>query len=159
MISLIDISLSYGKKNLFNSISCVIGARDRIALIGSNGSGKSTLLKLLLGEIEPDSGTIEKPSHVSIGYLPQDGLVARGKSLYAEVETAFEDTLSLQKKLDDAGELMATMDTSSEEFYELIDAMGDWEEQLSEHEPHKMRSQIEKVLQGLGFSRDDSTLR
>ncbi len=155
MISLIDVSLTYGRKTLFNEISATIGGRDRIGLIGSNGSGKSTLLKLLLGEIESDAGRVEKPDYVTFGYLPQDGIAASGKTLYEEVESAFEDVLSLQKKLDDAGDRMATMDTSSEEFYELIDAMGEWEQRLQDHEPQKMRSQIERILQGLGFKRSD----
>lgn len=155
MINLTDVSLAYGRKTLFHEISATLGGRDRIGLVGSNGSGKSTLLKLLLGEVECDGGKIEKPDHVTLGYLPQDGITASGKTLYAEVESAFEDVLILQKKLDDAGEQMGTMDTSTEEFYELIDAMGAWEQQLEDHEPHKMQSRIERILQGLGFSQRD----
>jgi ATP-binding cassette, subfamily F, member 3 len=155
MISLIDITLTYGRKSLFQEISATIGGRDRIGLVGSNGSGKSTLLKLLMGEIESDAGRVEKPEYVTIGYLPQDGISAQGRTLYKEVESAFEDVLVLQKKLDEAGEQMGVMDTASEEFYELIDAMGDWEQQLQDHEPQKMRSRIERVLQGLGFKRSD----
>src|SRR5690606_37876450 len=76
-------------------------------------------------------------------------------SLYAEAESAFEDALVLQKKLDEAGDKMATMDTSSEAFYDLVDLMGLWEQQLEDHEPQKMRSRIERILQGLGFSSKD----
>jgi ATP-binding cassette, subfamily F, member 3 len=155
MISLHDISLAYGRKTLFQELSVTLGARDRIGLVGSNGSGKSTLIKLLLGEVEADAGKIEKPSHVTIGYLPQDGITAKGKTLYSEVELAFEDVLNLQQKLDAASEQMAEMDTSTEEFYELIDAMGTWEQQMEDHEPRKMRSRIERVLFGLGFSQSD----
>lgn len=155
MISLVDISLTYGRKKLFQEISVTLGARDRIGLVGSNGSGKSTLLKLLLGEVELDGGRIERPDHVTFGYLPQDGITTSGKTLYAEVESAFEDVLLLQRKLDEAGDKMATMDTSTEEFYELIDMMGGWEQQLEDAEPHKMRSRIERILQGLGFAQSD----
>lgn len=155
MISLKDISLSFGRKALYQEVSVTIHARDRIGLVGSNGSGKSTFFKLLLGEQESDAGTIEKRDHVTFGYLPQDGITASGRSLYEEAETAFEDVLSLQKKLDEAGDQMATMDTSTEEFYDLIDTMGVWEEQLADHEPQKMRSRIERVLMGLGFSMSD----
>lgn len=151
MISIKDVSVTFGQKALFQEISVTLGARDRIGLVGANGSGKSTFLKMLLGEQEIDGGTIEKPGHVTFGYLPQDGLSAFGKTLYEEVETAFEDVLSLRKKIDDAGDQMATMDTSSDEFYDLIDCMAAWEEQLADHEPQKMRSRIERVLQGLGF--------
>ncbi len=155
MITLQNIHLSYGKKTLFRDLNTVIGARDRIGLVGSNGSGKTTLLRLIMGEAEADRGEIEMPGYVSIGYLPQDGIAVSGKTLYAEAESAFEDVLQLQEKLAKAEDAMAEMDTSSDEFYELVDAMGEWEQQLEEHEPHKMRSRIERILQGLGFSAAD----
>jgi ATP-binding cassette subfamily F protein 3 len=155
MITIENLSLAYGKKSIFSDVSVVLGARDRIGLVGVNGSGKSTLLKILVDEAEFDSGNIDKPAWVSVGYLPQDGISSHGRTLYGEVEQAFEDVLSLQEKLDEAGEKMAEMDTDSEEFYELIDAMGVWDQQLADHEPEKMRSRIHRVLRGLGFAESD----
>ena len=155
MIEIQDIFLQYGPKVLFNNISSVIGTRDRIGLVGSNGAGKSTLIKLLLGETEADKGSIVRPSYVSLGYLPQDGIEVSGKTLYEEVESAFEDVLSLQSKIDEADAKMLEMDTSSEEYYELIDMIGEWEHKLEEHEPEKMKSNIEKMLLGLGFEIKD----
>jgi ATP-binding cassette subfamily F protein 3 len=157
MISLVDLSLSYGQKVIFSEASAIINAHDRIGLVGSNGSGKTTLLKILLGEAEYDSGMVEKPDYVTIGYLPQDGIVISGKTLYEEVESAFEDVLSLQAKIDQASEDMADMDTSSDAYYDIIDLIGEWEHLLEEHEPQKMRSNIEKILMGLGFSESDFT--
>ena len=155
MISIIDLSLRYGPKIVFNRISTVIGARDRIGLVGSNGSGKSTFLKLLLEREEFDSGEIEKPDYVSLGYLPQDGIEVSGKTLYEEIESAFEDALELQAKIDTADAEMAEMDTSSEEYFDLIDQIGAWEHKLEEHEPAKMKSRIERMALGLGFSMAD----
>ena len=155
MIEIQEIFLQYGPKVLFNNISSVIGTRDRIGLVGSNGAGKSTLIKLLLGETEADKGNIVQPSYVSLGYLPQDGIEVSGRTLYEEVESAFEDVLSLQKKIDEADAQMLEMDTSSEEYYELIDMIGEWEHKLEEHEPDKMKSNIEKMLLGLGFEMSD----
>lgn len=155
MIEIQEVFLQYGPKVLFNNISSVIGTRDRIGLVGSNGAGKSTLIKLLLGETEADKGNIVQPSYVSLGYLPQDGIEVSGRTLYQEVETAFEDMLSLQGKIDEADAQMLEMDTSSEEYYELIDMIGEWEHKLEEHEPEKMKSNIEKMLLGLGFEMSD----
>lgn len=155
MISLKDISLKYGDKALFNKLSTVIGARDRIALVGANGTGKSTLLKVLMGLTELDGGEVEKPDYCTVGYLPQDGIMASGRSVYAEVESAFEDVLSLQDKIAQAEERMLEMDTSSEAYYDLIDTIGAWEHQLENHEPEKMKSNIEKILLGLGFANTD----
>ncbi|QXD31147.1 ABC-F family ATP-binding cassette domain-containing protein [Candidatus Pelagisphaera phototrophica] len=155
MINIIDVSLRYGEKVIYNKISTTIGARDRIGLVGSNGSGKSTLIKLLLNEAEIDSGEVERPGYVTLGYLPQDGIELKGKTLYGEVSTAFEDALALQKNIDEADEQMMDMDTSSEEYYDLLDQIGAWEQKLESHEPEKMKSKIEKTLMGLGFAKSD----
>ena len=155
MINIVDVSLRYGEKVIYNKISTTIGARDRIGLVGSNGSGKSTLIKLLLNEAEIDSGEVERPGYVTLGYLPQDGIELKGKTLYGEVSTAFEDALALQKNIDEADEQMMDMDTSSEEYYDLLDQIGAWEQKLESHEPEKMKSKIEKTLMGLGFAKSD----
>jgi len=155
MITIDHVTHHFGQKTLYNDIHCVIGARDRIGLIGSNGSGKTTLLRMLMGEMEPDSGTIEKPDYVDIGYLPQDGIELSGQTLYKEAESAFGDVLELQRKLAKAEEEMMEMDTSSDEYYDLIDVMGEWEHQLEEFQPERMKSRIERILTGMGFSLDD----
>ena len=155
MITINQISHHFGKKVLFNKINTVIGARDRIALVGSNGSGKTTLLRMLMAELESESGTIDKPDYVSIGYLPQDGIDVSGRTLFEEAESAFGDVLELQKKIDIAEEEMAEMDTSEDAYYDLIDQMGEWEQQLEDHEPHKMKSRVERILMGMGFSAKD----
>jgi len=155
MINLVDITLRYGERPLYDKVSATVGARDRIALIGSNGSGKSTLLKLMLGEIEADSGKIEQPGFVTLGYLPQDGIEVKGKPVRDEVATAFEDVLDLQAKIEAADEQLAEMDTSSDEYYDLIDQIGAWEHKLEGHEPEKMKSKIERTMIGLGFSMSD----
>ena len=155
MITINQISHHFGKKTLFNKINTVIGARDRIALVGSNGSGKTTLLRMFMGELEPESGSVDKPDYVSIGYLPQDGISVSGNTLFKEAESAFGDVLELKKKIDQAEEQMAEMDTSEDAYYDLIDQMGEWEQQLEDHEPHKMKSRVERILMGMGFKASD----
>ncbi len=155
MLVIKDISLAFGKQVLFNAIGGTIQANDRIGLVGANGTGKSTLFKILMDEHEIDSGGVDKPDYFTIGYLPQDGIEAKGRSLYAEVESAFGDVLSLQKNVDEAAERMYDLDPASDEYYDLIDQMGAWEEQLEYHEPEKMRSRIERILHGLGFTDSD----
>ena len=155
MITINQISHHFGKKTLFNKINTVIGARDRIALVGSNGSGKTTLLRMFMGELEAESGSVDKPDYVSIGYLPQDGISVSGNTLFKEAESAFGDVLELKKKIDQAEEQMAEMDTSEDAYYDLIDQMGEWEQQLEDHEPHKMKSRVERILMGMGFKASD----
>jgi ATP-binding cassette subfamily F protein 3 len=155
MITINQVTHNFGKKVLFNGINAVINAHDRIALIGSNGSGKTTLLRMLMSELEPDRGTIDKASYVNVGYLPQDGIEVSGRSLFAEAESAFGDVLKLQANLEKAEEQMLEMDTAAEEYYDLIDLMGEWEQQLEDYEPAKMKSRIERILLGMGFRESD----
>jgi ATP-binding cassette subfamily F protein 3 len=155
MIFIREVTLSYGHKKLFNEISETIGPRERIALVGSNGSGKTTLLRLLMGEAVPDDGGIEKPDYATVGYLPQDGVHASGGTVREEAGKAFSGVAELKAKLDEAEAKLAELDPEDEEFYDLIDLMGGWETQLSSFEPEKMNSRIEKVLMGMGFSKED----
>ena len=155
MITINKIQHHYGEKVLYNEINGVIGPRDRIGLVGSNGSGKTTLLKILMGEMEANDGSIDKPDFVNIGYLPQDGIEVSGKTLYKEAESAFGDILELQDKIAQADEAMLEMDTSSEEYYDLIDVMGEWEQQLEEFQPDRIKSKIERILTGIGFKLSD----
>ena len=155
MITINKIKHHYGEKVLYNEINGVIGPRDRIGLVGSNGSGKTTLLKILMGEMEANDGSIDKPDFVNIGYLPQDGIEVSGKTLYKEAESAFGDILELQDKIAQADEAMLEMDTSSEEYYDLIDVMGEWEQQLEEFQPDRIKSKIERILTGIGFKLSD----
>ena len=155
MITINQVTHNFGKKVLYNGINCVIGPRDRIALVGSNGSGKTTLLRMLMGEIEAEKGSIDYPDYVNIGYLPQDGIQVSGRTLYAEAERAFGNVLELQEKIEKADSDLLEMDTEAEEYYDLIDQIGEWEQQLEEFEPQKMKSRIERILTGMGFSLDD----
>ncbi|MFP6894074.1 MAG: ABC-F family ATP-binding cassette domain-containing protein [Opitutales bacterium] len=155
MIQIQEVSLAYGPQSLFEEISEVIGSLDRIALVGSNGSGKTTLLRMLMGQVEPDSGSIEKPDYTTIGYLPQDGISVKGSTLAEEAGKAFADALALRERLDEAEVRLGEMEPDAEEFYDLIDLMGAWEEQLAAYEPEKMKSRIEKVLTGMGFPLSD----
>jgi ATP-binding cassette subfamily F protein 3 len=155
MITINQVTHHFGKKTLYNGINCVIGARDRIGLVGANGSGKTTLLRMIMGEMEADKGSFDRPDYVSIGYLPQDGIEVSGKTLYAEAESAFGDVLELQEKIAQADEAMLEMDTESEEYYDLIDTVGEWEQKLEDFEPQKMKSRIERILLGMGFLESD----
>ena len=155
MIFIKDVHLAFGHKKLFTGIDETIGPKDRIALVGSNGSGKTTFLRMLMGQVVPDEGQVEKPDYATVGYLPQDGVSAKGCTLREEVAKAFSGMTELKEKLDDAEVKLGEMDPEAEEFYDLIDLMGAWEEQLASFEPEKMNSRIEKVMTGMGFSLED----
>ena len=155
MITLQNLTLQYGDRFIYRDINGTIEQQDRIGLVGSNGSGKSTLLKVLCGLEQVDKGRVDKANYVTVGYLPQDGIEMHGRTLFKETETAFDDVLSLKGKIEEAEARLDEMDTSSDEFYELLELIGSWEHRLEELEEDKLPSRIESVLLGLGFSSAD----
>ncbi len=72
IITLSNISKSFGDHDVLADVSFLVNERERVALIGANGSGKTTVLRIICGEQTPDRGTVSKESGVTAGYLPQE---------------------------------------------------------------------------------------
>lgn len=157
MFTLADIKLQYGPRVLFNGVSATISARERIGLVGSNGAGKSTLLKILAGEQDFDSGTLTATKSATVGYLPQDGLETHGRALYAEVESAAEDILSLREKIQFADEKLQTLSPETPDYHETLEEISEIERRLEDANTASLRSRVEIILHGLGFSQSDMT--
>ncbi len=155
MLSLDHISVQFGGRYLFDDLSLMVGPHDRIGLVGSNGAGKTTLLKIIAGLSQAEDGTVSKAHYVTAGYLPQDGVTAVGKTLYKEVETAFENILLVQQELEEAHLLLSTQDTASQEYMETLEIYGELQHKLEDLDAFRMQSKIERVLMGLGFSVPD----
>lgn len=81
MLTIADISKSYGTRELFSDVSLFIARTDRLGLVGPNGAGKSTLFNLILGEEKPDSGTIEWERGADFGFLPQESAPAGDETI------------------------------------------------------------------------------
>ncbi len=81
MLTIADVSKSYGTRELFSDVSLFIARTDRLGLIGPNGAGKSTLFGLILGEEKPDTGTIEWERGADFGYLPQESAPAGDETI------------------------------------------------------------------------------
>jgi ATP-binding cassette, subfamily F, member 3 len=155
MLSLEHITIQFGERSLFEDITATVGPRDRIGLVGSNGSGKSTLLKAIVGLQQIDVGAINKAHYVTVGYLPQDGVSAFGRTLYQESETAFEDVLLVQRELDEAHQQLTTLDPAGAEFTDTLEIIGELQHKLEDLDAYRMKSKIERILMGLGFSTQD----
>jgi ATP-binding cassette subfamily F protein 3 len=152
MLALEHISMQFGGRDLFEDLSFMIGPHDRIGLVGSNGAGKSTLLKVIAGIHQADSGAISKAEYVTVGYLPQDGVIASGKTLTKEVESAFEDIQRVQEELDVVHRQLETTDPNLPEYMEIIEIFGELQHKLEDLDAFRMQSKIERVLMGLGFA-------
>ena len=157
MVSATDITLRFADRTLLNEVSFRIGARDRIGLVGSNGAGKSTLLRILTGTAQPDSGTLTKARYVTVGYLPQEGVLASGRPLIDEAESVFADVVEAQVRLEEVQRRMGEVEDGSEEAAELLALCGELQHHLEVSNAFTMRAEAESVLAGLGFSQRDLT--
>jgi ATP-binding cassette subfamily F protein 3 len=101
VIQLSDLSKSFGDRTLIDHVTWQISDGDRVGLCGPNGAGKTTLLKMLAGIDEPDAGAIVKPSDLTIGYLPQDGLTHAGRTVFEEASSAFQPLLDMKAEMHD----------------------------------------------------------
>jgi ATP-binding cassette, subfamily F, member 3 len=152
MVSINHINLSFGSRILLNDISFLINSKDRIGLVGNNGAGKTTLLKIILGLQIPDAGTVEKPSGLTMGYLPQQMRHIDSKTLFNEAKTAFSQILELENKIFQLNhEIEERTDYHSDEYLKLINKLSDMSARIKILGASKMNEQIEKTLLGLGF--------
>ena len=155
MLQLNDIGMQFGGEYLFRNVSLHIGPHDRIGLVGSNGAGKTTLLRILNGHVLPEEGTVSKAKFATVGYLPQEGVYTAGRTLYEEAETAFSDILELQSELDELHTRIARLDHESEEYADTLELLGETQHKLEDRDVFRLKTKIEKILTGLGFSNDD----
>src|ERR1700678_1940398 len=81
MLTIADVSKSYGTRTLFGDVSLFIARSDRYGLVGPNGGGKTTLVNLILGEESPDTGTIEWERGANFGFLPQESAPVRDETI------------------------------------------------------------------------------
>src|SRR6202012_4619571 len=101
LISLQNITFSFGAREILNDASWQIGTGERIGLVGSNGAGKSTLLRLMTGAYTPDSGVINKPKDVSLGFFNQDLLsFSTNEPILKVGMQAFEKAHEIEKQLE-----------------------------------------------------------
>ena len=150
MIHVRDISKDFGSREILSGVSWFIGARTRIGLCGPNGAGKTTLLRILAGDLEADRGAVDKVKGTTIGYLPQLVEAFSENSLFAEVRSALEDLENLEKELKGLEKSMAS---HSDE--ERMARYAELQELFRLRGGYTMESDTGRVLDGLGFARQD----
>lgn len=156
MISVEGLKVEFNATPLFEDVSYVINKKDRIALVGKNGAGKSTMLKILAGMQQPTAGVVAVPRECTIGYLPQVMVLSDERTVIEEAELAFEHIFEMQAAIERMNqELAERTDYDSEDYQKLIDRFTHENERFLMMGGTNYRAEIERTLQGLGFSRED----
>ena len=156
MISLDNLTVSYGGWTLFDGISFLINEKDRIGLVGKNGAGKTTLLRIITGEQQPTEGAVTINGECSIGYLPQQMRVADTTTLKAETEKAFDEVLRLEAEIASlTTQIAERTDYESESYADLLHRLNDAQDRYHILGGDTREADIEKTLLGLGFKRTD----
>ena len=158
MISVDGLTVEFGGSALFSDISFVINEKDRIALMGKNGAGKSTLLKVIAGERNPNKGRISAPKDAVIAYLPQHLLTEDNRTVFEEAAQAFSRIYEMEREIAAMNEELATRtDYESDYYTDLIERVSTLSEKYYSIEEINFDAEVEKILLGLGFLREDFT--
>lgn len=156
MITVNDIAVEFGGTTLFSEVTFAINETDKIALMGKNGAGKSTLLKIVAGANKPTRGVISAPSDAVIAYLPQHLLTEDNCTVMEETSKAFASVLNMKKEIDEINEqLTVRTDYESDEYMKLIEKVSELSEKYYSIEEVNYEAEVEKILKGLGFERED----
>ncbi len=156
MLNIHNLSISFGGEYLFEEIAFRLSAGDRVGLVGKNGAGKSTMLKILSKEQEPDSGQIAMDKEVKIGFLKQDIDFVLGRTVLDESYEAFTEIKKIEREIDAINiKLAERTDYESESYNQLITDLSDYTHQYEILGGYNYQGETERVLQGLGFARED----
>ena len=156
MLNIHKASIFFQGEPLFSDITFRLGNGNRIGLIGKNGAGKSTLLKVISGEIEASSGQIAKEKDVNIGFLKQDLDFESGRTVLEESYLAFSEIIAIEKQLSFINtQLAERTDYESADYSQLIVDLNDLQHQYEIIGGYSYQGTTEKILQGLGFLRED----
>ena len=153
MITISGLRKSFGVRDLFRDASLMVGARDRVALVGLNGTGKTTLLEMIAGLQESDGGEITIASGVVVGYLPQETDALRGRPLLDEV-------LSVGSEVTEAGHRLQVLEREMEaaegaERDRLVSEYGRLHDRFSALGGYSLEFEARRILAGLGFRDED----
>ncbi|WP_417786055.1 ribosomal protection-like ABC-F family protein [Tenacibaculum sp.] len=156
MLNVHDVSVSFMGTDLFSGITFKLTKGDRIGLIGKNGAGKSTLLKVLSKDIESSGGTLAFDKDIRIGFLRQDIDFVHGRTILEEAYQAFTEIKEIELELDEINRQLAERtDYESEAYNQLIIDLNEKTERYELLGGYNYQGETEKILQGLGFQRED----
>ncbi|HYB95973.1 MAG TPA: ABC-F family ATP-binding cassette domain-containing protein [Vicinamibacterales bacterium] len=151
MLQLQDVTKAFGEKTLLEHVTWQVGDRDRVGLCGPNGAGKTTLLKMLAGLDEPDSGIIQKPNALTLGYLPQDGLSHSGRTVRDEASLALKPLLDLKEEMHALEARLGDTSLGEAEHDAVLMRYSEVQDRFRLSDGYQIELKVATVLRGLGF--------
>ncbi|MFC4634852.1 ABC-F family ATP-binding cassette domain-containing protein [Dokdonia ponticola] len=156
MLNIHNLSVSFQGEYLFEEITFRLNGGDRVGLVGKNGAGKSTLLRIISGEQEYDTGSIAIEKEIQIGFLKQDIDFVEGRTVLEESYEAFAEIKRLEKQLEEINtQLSERTDYETDSYNQLMIDLNDIQHQYEIHGGYNYQGDTERILQGLGFKRED----
>jgi ATP-binding cassette, subfamily F, member 3 len=155
MIQLSSLTKAFGDRVLLQSVTWQISDRERVGLCGPNGAGKTTLLKMLAGLEEPDAGAVLKPSGLTVGYLPQDGLTHAGRTVFEEAASAFQVLLDVKAEMHGLEERLGDATVPETEHEAMLVRYSELQDRFRLGEGYSLDLRVATVLRGLGFVPED----
>ena len=156
MISLSGVSVTLGAHRLFSDVSLRLPAGRRVALVGGNGVGKTTLLDVVLGNREPEEGTVSRPRGSRIGYLPQDVVDAVGES-ETVLQHVLEGASHVTELSDRLREIEHRLEVAEvEEQERILDEYAAIQDRYDQLGGDELEPEAHRVLAGLGFDPADA---
>jgi len=145
MLSISEVSKSFGGRTLFEEASLQVNRQDRIGLVGPNGAGKTTLFSLILGNESADNGKIALERNVTLGYLPQESAPA-GDETVVELATALSPEFS---------QLQKTIRAWDENHPDAIEYQDDLHTRFADLGGYLVEAKAKTILAGLSFRESD----
>ncbi|GAB4296826.1 MAG: ABC-F family ATP-binding cassette domain-containing protein [Desulfuromonadia bacterium] len=155
MLQLMELSKDFAGKPLLCSVSWHLRKGERVGLVGENGAGKSTLMKMIAGLDAPSSGTIQLAKGARVGYLPQDGIVTRGRTLFQEALSALPDLEEMERELTSLEGQLSDPFLTGREHDRVLERYGELQERYRLGGGYSKEATVGSVLNGLGFSPDE----
>ncbi len=155
MIQLSGAGKRFAHKTLFEDLNWLITPQERVGIVGGNGTGKSTLLKIIAGIESLDYGVINRQKGVSIGYLPQEGLALKGRTVFNECMSVFDHLRNAEKEMETLAHRMGEIDPKSAEYQQVVERFHRLESEIIAGDIYNLDSRVGTVLDGLQFPKDD----
>ncbi len=155
MVSLENVTVSFGGTDLFRDVQLMVNQQDRIGLVGRNGAGKSTLFHVIAGDMAPSEGRVNRPHGLRIGFLAQHIARRDDRSVMGETLEAFEELNTIERELARINALLASAEGSSPQDHDrLAMRLADLTDHYHLMGGGREEALAERTLLGLGFERE-----